>query len=136
MLLTHPTFLPCFSVPILFPQIVCPTALSTYLLVEFFSLSWNVLFVCIVWPCFSFKSPFFRQYLIFPIMLYCSTCVLFCFCLFIPTYFHVFPFLNIFTCFRNFFTYDSSLISHPSFYFQFVFLRGTPTLLLTNFAPA
>ena len=47
-----------------------------------------------------------------------------------------FSFLNTFACCYNFFTYPSSLISHPGFIFLFGFLWATPIQSRTKFAPA
>ena len=51
---------------------------------------------------------------------------------YIPAYFLCFI---IFLCFRIFHQCVSSQISYPHFVFLFVFFKGTPVFLQTNFAP-
>ena len=101
-------------------------------------LSWPYLGVFKV----SFLSPIF-------LFIHCQTCLWVCFLLlfwffYFFLYFIVFFSLLIPVCFSflgtfafccSFFTSPSSLISHPGLVFLFGFLRGTPILLQTNFAP-
>ena len=144
MLFLHLDFV---SVPIFYSKVVLlpfirllvwSPSFSLNLLFEFslVILETPVLIVLLDPVSVSFKSPFFRQYLsIYLFMLYCQTCLLFCFGLFISKYPCVFPFLRIFPCY-TFFTCPSRLISHSGFIFLYGFLRGTAVLSQTNFAPA
>ena len=120
--------------------LVCPRALSTYLLIEFsfVILEYLVLFGVLDLVSESFKSPF-RQYpLIYLFKLYCLTCPLLFFSFLVSSsqlMLVYFLLLSIFSYCRRFFINLSNLISHTSFVFLFGFLGRTLFLSLTSFAP-
>ena len=92
MFFLFPYFTPKLVCFLFISLLVCPCAFFTYFLVEysFFILECQVLSVLLDSVSVSFKSLFFRQYLpIYLPELYCSICLLFCFCLF-RTYSRVF----------------------------------------------
>ena len=118
MVFLLPYFTPKLSCFLCIRLLYYPCAFSTYLKVgsSFVILDGPVLFIFLHSVLVSFKSLFFRQYLlIYLFNFYRQICLLFCFSQLIPTYLFVFFFLIAFACYRTFFTCPSNLISHPGF---------------------
>ena len=108
--------------------LVFPRAFSTNLLVDFslFIFESPVLSALLHPVSVSFKSHFFRQYLlVYLFKLYCQTCSLFCFSLFIPTYPGIFfPLALSLAVEISLFVLVSF---YPGFVILFGFFRGTAT---------
>ena len=113
--------------------LVCLRAFSPYLMIELFSLFWNVIFClyCLILSRYHFSLLSFAtaSWCISRVIFFFKLCS---FYLFIPTYSSIFPRSY------DFFVVDFlfSLISHPDFEFLFLFFRERLILSQTNFTPA
>ena len=113
--------------------------IHTYLLIEIFSLYWNVLISLLFYPIkvSFFYFPSFASTFWFT----SSSCIFYFICwvafFFYSQYVPAFILcLILLADYRRFLICVSCRISHPGFEFLLVFFRGTPILSLTIWAPA